>query len=228
MEENKIKICPKCGKENEYKAFYCSNCAYDFIEEKPVKKKKGKVGIILAVILSIFVILFISVGLYVNSLAKEETFYYNCAMGTYTMIDGAAESEKCCNEILDIWHDCIWQEDDENTSEYTKDVLGNFYEDFNDALNNYSSSDTYKQHVSKIQDNLEEVKGYLNEARKSKIPSKYSKMYDQLEELYELYIEFTNLPIRMNGSYNSFSEDFGRIDDDFIAQYDKVTSYFDK
>lgn len=224
MEEKEIKYCPKCGSENDISSFFCSTCGYNFTEEAKPKKSKKKL-IIFGIIFAIIAFL-VGSEIYVSSYNKKVDFHNNCINVTYDMLDGAAESETCCNEICNVWHHSIWKVDDTETNQYTLDSNGYFYEDFNDALSSYSSSTRYKNHVTAIQNNYSKVTEIMNELRNSKVPSEYSRLYDDVEDLYDLYIKFCNIPLNMNGSYNTFSDDFKSTDNSFMDKYQKVISYF--
>lgn len=223
MEEDII-YCTKCGSENRKDAFFCSTCGNSLLNEEKPKKSKAK--FIIFGIVFIIAAFIIADEIYVNSYNRKVDFYNNCLNVTYDMLDGAAESETACNEIVKIWNNCIWKTDDPETNNYTLDSNGYFYDDFNDALSSYISSYKYKSHITRLQDNYSKVLERMNELRKSNVPSEYSRLYDDVEDLYDLYIKFYNLPIAINGSLNSFSDVFHSTDDDFMDKYQKVTSYF--
>lgn len=233
MEDKNIKYCPECGSEIIKDAFYCSNCGYSFVKRK--KQKKSKVWIILLIIFAFVCGVFYFVNKEIaqeQARIEEETLkenvYHYCVIATYSMLDGAAQSEKICNEICDVWHNSIWKVNNSATDPYTKDNSGYFFDEFDDALNKYSSSDSYISEIKILNDNYSEITRYMSELRNTKIPETLSRMYDEVEELYDLYIDFYNMPIRMDGSYNSFSEDFGNIDNSFMNKYDKVCTYITK
>ena len=224
--EDSIKYCEKCGSKNSINSLYCSTCGHSFFEEKEIKKKKSLTKII-SLVLVILLALFIVVDeILVYKQNKEIDFYNTCIYATNEMLNGAKLAEISCNEIVSVWNNCIFSKDDISTNAYTLDDNGYFFKDFNDALNKYVSSSRHSTQTYKINKSLDKTSSYMSVLRNSKVEQKYQRLYDDTEELYDIYLKLMNMPIYINGSLNSFSEDFENVDDDFFNQYNKVCSYY--
>ena len=224
MEENNIKYCSKCGATNNINSLYCSSCGESFSNDTS-KKKKSFEKIIPIIIVALFALVLVFNEISVSKQNKEIDFYNTCIDASNEMLEGAKLAETSCNEIVKIWKNSIWKTDDISTNAYTLDDNGYFFEDFNDALSKYVSSSRNKTQINKISTSMNKVASYMETLRNNKV-EKYERLYEDIEELYDIYLKFMNMPIYMNGSLNSFSEDFGDVDDAFSVQYHKVCSYY--
>ncbi len=139
------------------------------------------------------------------------------------MWSGAAKAEECINLTISVWHDSIWKTDDEETSKYTKTSSGNFYEDFNDSLKALYADQQFSDKLKEISDNQSEVVKIM--AKLQNPPEEWEKAYDELEDLYDMYVEFTAMALNPNGSYNSVSEDFSELDNEMVKGLNKMLVY---
>ena len=148
-----------------------------------------------------------------------QTSYNNLVL---TMLNSAATTESVGNLIISVWHNAIWNVDDEETDKFTKKD-GSFVSDFNDALHNLFydedfSKTTYALSLeqSKVKS---EMKGMLNP------PDGFDNAFRALENLYNSYIKFTDIVLNCSGSLESFSNDFSAADTDILQQYNAAELY---
>lgn len=140
----------------------------------------------------------------------------------YLMYDDAAQTETMCNLIIDVWHNAIYEVSDSETDKYTK-VRGRFVSDFNDALANLYSDDDFSEQLNALIENQQWTREEMKNMTTP--PEGFDKAYNALEEVYRTYLSFTNLVIYLDGSYNSFSDDFGKLDKDFVASMNAAALY---
>jgi|GEM_PF-4942410 len=227
MPDNNRKYCPKCGTELNEDANYCSKCGYSFFNTPTENKKHFSVGWIIALLVvgaSLF-----GVVKYEQDFQKEQKqieLYNSCVNAVNDMYSAAAYAEDTCNMIVNVWHDAIYKENDSDTIQYVTNDSGYFYSDFNDALAEYGESDEYTDNVNEIKQYDSEVLKSMKSIRGAEDTGKYSKLVEKVEELYDSYLKFVNLPIYINGSYKSFNEDFENYDNEFFELYRTIPSYF--
>lgn len=139
-----------------------------------------------------------------------------------TMLSGAADSENCCNLIVQVWNNAIWEREDSATDQYTRPD-GHFVTDFNEALNNlFADSDFYMQ-INNIVENQDAVNSLISQLKNP--PEEYKEAYKALSECYDAYRTFTNMTINPTGSLKSFSADFDAADTEFMHCYHVMEFY---
>lgn len=151
-------------------------------------------------------------------------YLYDLETATYTMLSGAADAEKAGNLILDVWYNAIYEMKDETTDMYTR-PNGYFYEDFNDALGELFSDSDFESMISDIRDNQNDVIGMMKGLKNP--PKECGEAYDALKAYYDEYLKFTNIVIRCNGSYNSFSENFSNADNNTLDAFYAMKLYIE-
>ncbi len=166
--------CPECGKEISSSADKCIYCGYPLVKEinenvrddsfqqeyhkqQDVKTKSPIKKIILLVVL----LAMLACGIYTYKSVREqkisEQYKADLVEVVQLMWSGAAKAEECMNLTISVWHDSIWKTDNEETSEYTKNSSGNFYEDFNDSLKALYADQQFSDKLKEISDNQSEV-----------------------------------------------------------------------
>ncbi len=157
-----------------------------------------------------------------EAMQRRREYAENLELATYTMLSGAADAETCCNLIQQVWHNAIWEKEDNATDKYTKPD-GKFVTDFNEALDNlFSDLDFYTQ-INDIIENQETVRSIIKELKNP--PEEYKSAYESLSECYDAYLTFTNMAINPSGSLNSFSTDFSDADSKFMHCYQVMLFY---
>ena len=144
------------------------------------------------------------------------------ADAAYLMLDGAAEAETCGNLIIKVWNNTIFEISDEESDKFTKSD-GVFYSDFNDALSTLINDEEFSEKIVGLLDNQDEVKQKMRELNSP--PDDCRDAFDELKKYYEAYIKFTDLVIDMDGSLNSFSEDFNNYDEELMTCYNNMDIY---
>ena len=140
------------------------------------------------------------------------------------MLASSIIAEELCNDTVSVWHNSIYKINSADTDLYTLNNKGAFFEDFNDALDSFSSSDEYKRKVYEIQKNNNYINELLHVIKNP--PEKYKgNMLDAFVDFYSSYQSFIQLTLNFNESYNSFTEKFGKIDESVIEAYRKAAFY---
>ncbi len=232
--------CPECGKEISSNADKCIYCGYplakdtnetvsddsvqqDYYKEQDVKAKSPIKKIILVAILLAMLVGGIYAYKSVRDQKISEQYKANLVEAVQLMWSGAAKSEECLNLTLQVWHNSIYKSDDEETNKYTKTSSGSFYDDFNDSLKALFADQEFSDKLSEISENQSQVVKVM--AKLQNPPEDWKKAYDELEDLYDIYVEFTAMALNPNGSYNSVSEDFTDLDNKIVKSLNKILVY---
>lgn len=146
----------------------------------------------------------------------------NLRLVTDTMLSGAVDAENCCNLIVQVWNNAIWEKKDDATDRYTRPD-GYFVEDFNDALENLFTDSEFCSQIDLIMENQRAVNKIVGKLKNP--PEEYRAAYEALSECYNAYLTFTNMAINPTGSLNTFSEDFDEADTEFVHCYQKMEFY---
>lgn len=207
------------------------------------KVNRGTKRIIMAVAVLVIVLMVIIVGILCHQAEKvaEEAMRFsrekeveeenarlsqeyaaNLQLVTDTMLSGAVDAENCCNLIVEVWNNAIWEKEDDVTDRYTRPD-GHFVEDFNDALNNLFVDSEFCLQIDNIMENQRTVNSIIGRLKNP--PEEYRSAYESLSECYDAYFTFTNLAINPTGSLNTFSEDFNDADTEFIHCYHLMEFY---
>ncbi|MBQ6231318.1 MAG: hypothetical protein IJJ74_09430 [Eubacterium sp.] len=222
------------------------------INPKPVKKSKSKAPImaIVAVVVAALAVAAYFIIKKLNDDKKDEkkqsdqkieqttkstesavedavTQYMKDYTHTYGEIMRAAEKTEDFGRFYQhVWVDSIYKEDNEETNKYTKDENGEFYEDFNDALGKiWSVEDNYLKYKD-ISDAQSEVQSLMKKLINP--PEECKEAYNAIKELYDHYIEFSNLVINPSGqSLQSYTDNFRDADTATANSIDKVKIYID-
>lgn len=216
-------FCPECGKEISDTADRCINCGFaisnKFGSNRDNVKKKKKLPILIVIIAILLVGSFFGVKQY-----KSYTYQQNLNTVCYEIILSGAKAEECGNLVHDVWYNTIFEESDESTDKYTKSN-GSFNDDFNDSIEALYSDDDFADKIQEIKSEQETV---LNLMKKLKNPtSDYANAYEYLNELYEEYINFTNMAINPKGNLQSFTDDFNMLDESFTGKYKKMKMFIE-
>ena len=143
---------------------------------------------------------------------------------TYDILNSSANSEECGNLINKVWYNSIWEEDDEETNNYTKKD-GKFNEDFNDSLSTLFSDEEFSELVDEIENDQKEIGKKMKELKD--YPKELEEEYQDLKEYYNNYVELSNLCIDPSGNYNSYTSRFHDADDKVSNSYTKMKSHLD-
>lgn len=153
---------------------------------------------------------------------RSQEYAANLQLVTDTMLSGAVDAENCCNLIVEVWNNAIWEKEDDVTDRYTRPD-GYFVEDFNEALDNLFADSEFCLQIDSIMENQRTVNSIVGQLKNP--PEEYKSAYESLSEYYDAYLTFTNLAINPTGSLNTFSEDFSDADTEFIHCYHLMEFY---
>lgn len=233
-------LCEECGKELTSDVESCPYCGCPIqikdtdIPQKvqitsvklPITRKITKKHI--AIIAIVFILLMGSI--IINSIVKSQQlaqasadYYENLQTATGLMLIGAAESEDAGNLIKSVWYNTIYEERDSETDKYTKTSYGSFYDDFNDSLANLFSDSDFQNQLSTIKTNQENVSSLMRELQNP--PEEYQEAYIAIKELYDAYIELTEMALNPSGSLTTYSSNFNNADSTFINCYKAMDLY---
>ncbi len=140
------------------------------------------------------------------------------------MLHGGVTTERCGNLVQKVWHNSIYKIKDTETDAFTLDASGNFYSDFNTALDNLYADDAFVKDLQSIRDNRSEVEEKIRGLKNP--PSEWQSAYDELLLFYDCYYDFTELVLYSNCSLNEFKEMFSKYDTDGVKHYNKLSLYF--
>ena len=152
--------------------------------------------------------------------ASEYQLAYNKLV--LSMLDDAALAESNGNLIIQVWSNAIWNKQDGATDKYTM-VDGKFVSDFNDALSNLFSDESFSTDMEKLSANQQRIKVDMKEMVNP--PEGYEEAYKTLKDLYDSYLSFSNIVLECNGSLESFSNDFSEADKDILKKYNTAELY---
>ena len=238
-------ICEECGAEIPQGADSCPNCgcpvpvdgeenteAPQKVELTSVKipkldqrKKKIVVGSIIGVIVLIAAIsLIISQMRQVTAAQLSADYSENISTVSAAILSSAIQTEEAGNLIHDVWYNCIFEENDPETNEYTR-PNGYYLDDFNDALANLFSDETFSQQLSSIKNDQETVTDLMR--KMSDPPEEFEDAYEALRELFDAYTEFTNLVINPSGNLQTFTSNFNDADSALLNCYNAMSLYID-
>jgi hypothetical protein len=154
----------------------------------------------------------------INKDNETKQFYenaetYNSTLGT--LYDDFHEYTTAYSKV---WKNSIYEIEDDDTDEYTTDDDGEFYDDFNDALSSYVSSDEFSAEASAISDiySKENIE-YANVKIKDEDDEQQKNIKDMVDGLHE---NIVNLYKYIN--------DYGYSYDDFTKKTDKYLKYIQK
>lgn len=138
------------------------------------------------------------------------------------MLNDAALAEKLGNLTIKVWNNAIWQKEDEESDAFTKEN-GQFVTDFNEALKNLASDESFSKDIATLSNNQQQEKASMKDMLNP--PEGYENAFKALEEMYNSYIKFTNVVLNGTGSLESYSNDFLDADNELDEKYHAVEIY---
>ena len=175
------------------------------------------------VLLVVVLLLGASVCFYSISFYKETKYQVTYDKAFKSIQEVCVESESSSNKMLKIWHNSIYKVDDEETNEFTKNENGIFYTDFNDALGKYYESNEYLKYYEKAKSSLDDASLLIKKLNKP--TDKFEKAFDALLDYYAHSKDFYNLAFNMQGSYNSCSEKYNQLENEYNDIFQKAMAY---
>ncbi len=138
------------------------------------------------------------------------------------MLQDAVLAEIIGNLTVKVWNNAIWQKRDADTDKFTM-VNDQFVADFNDALTNLASDESFSSDISILSENQQQTKALMKEMLDP--PEGYENAFKALEGMYNAYINLTNIVLSGNGSLESYSNEFSEADKELSEQYQAADLY---
>lgn len=226
--------CSRCGTESDTR--FCPNCGMsmgqdtsisglvvqeDYPNKEPAipQKKKSKRKLIIGLIAGFVCILIIAFGAYYGYVfeqeAREEEYISNLFDYATEVSTGLSDAEAQCNLVVAVWNDAIWGD---TTQEDTKKYVAGA-KDFDAALDNLYEDEEISKKISALYDNQEKVSSLMRKLKNP--PEGYEDCYDAATALYQKYNSFIIMATSPTGSYNSYSEDFLKLDKETADEISK-------
>lgn len=158
----------------------------------------------------------------INQEKISEQYKLDISEAVYLMLNGSADAEECGNLIIKVWHHTIFEVSDEESDKFTK-VDGVFHSDFNDSLSALINDEEFSKKIGSLLDNQDEVKQKMRELNSP--PDDCRDAFEELKKYYEAYMKFTDHVIDMDGSLNTFSDDFVKYDEELMTCYNNMDIY---
>lgn len=217
-------FCVKCGKELQPDTCFCAYCGQPITasavqsntaeattphpcsEQLTVSKKTKKSGKKAAIVLSIVagVLVALSIIGFFGLGAVRNLLYEQQLQEAYQLLDKSeAVAESFCSLERNVWRDVIYRSTRNDTKKYTKNAKGEFYDDFNDALNSFYEGE--KESLEALVLASQTIDQKMSRIKNP--PSKYKEEYQLIKEMYLAYSELADLAFGTSShSLNSFEE----------------------
>lgn len=227
------RICAECGAELTEDVTECPVCGCPInmatvpqqVEVTGVKfSKKSKKLLIGGIVIAVLAVIAIIAIFQFNKQNVAKSYEENLELITYTMLSGASDAETCGNLIKQVWYNAIYEELDSETDPYTR-PNGYFVSDFNDALQNLFSDTSFSEQINSIEGNQDTVQSLMKEMKNP--PEEHEEAYEALSELYDAYINFTNLVTNPSGSLQTFSTNFNDADSETFNCFNAMSLYLE-
>lgn len=227
--------CSRCGTESDTR--FCPNCGmpmeqdfsmagsvpvqenYAVQETVALQKKKSRRKLVIGLIAGFVSILIITFGVYYGYVSEqasqEEEYISNLFEYTTEVSTGLSDAETQCNLVVAVWNDAIWGDvTQEDTKKYVTGA-----KDFDAALDNLYADEDISKKVSSLYDNQEEVSSLIRKLKNP--PEGYEDCYDAAVTLYKKYASFISMAMNPTGSYNSYSDDFSKLDKETADEFNQ-------
>ena len=153
----------------------------------------------------------------------EDSYYSNLEGIKADMWLGALQSELLISDIHDVWYNTIFEKNSEKTDKYTLKYPDSeyshhkklFHDDFNTSLALFFSDSKTEKKIDSIKDYEKLASKIMKELTNP--PAKYKDAYAEIKELYEVFIDLTNIAIDPQGNLQSFTSN----SNDAISAFDK-------
>lgn len=186
----------------------------------PSPKPKPNMKIIAPVAAAVVVVLAVVIIFGVS--ANSEKQAYNSYIDTLEsvkneMISSGADAESICNDVQSIWQSAIF---DDSRSEWDADLRDYYSDDFNVSIGMYYMDGTTSSTVDSIKNAQNSVADKMTKLANP--PEGLDQAYDTATELYQEYLNLTNLSISPSGNLQSFRDSFKSADEGFMASYNML------
>lgn len=233
--------CPECQKEISDQAPACPNCGMPVkIRAKEIAPQQVEItGLKIPsrrkklILFSLLGILVIGIGIlgtkYIIdrraedearqlSLILREEYVDTLVSFRIFVILGVSDAEHICNLTKTVWNNTIQKKRDPDTDLFTR-TNGRFNENFNISLARLYSDDATLERINRIKKNQEIVSELYKKLQNP--PDEMQQVFERTDELFDVYISYTNLAINPAGTLQSYSQKASELVDEFMDKYNK-------
>lgn len=219
--------CPECGKEISDAALACPHCGHPIQEPQPQDvpqspRKSKRPTIIAACVLALVAVVGIFVGAHQKQASDRAAYITSLnELKTQTIHDGSI-AETVCNLTKLVWYSTIHEKKNSAIDKYTRlnGGYGAFHDDFNTSLSVLYADDDIQTIVSSLRENRTFIDGIMADLQNP--PAEFAACYEAANSLYDAYYGLVDLAISPSGSYNTYSANFSKYDDDLTKYYNKL------
>ncbi len=152
-----------------------------------------------------------------------EQYNSNLSDVAYLMYDGVTIAEKCGTLLYSVWNNVLMRIHNAETDKYTLHD-GMFYDNVTEAISALFNDENFDKEIKLIKDNLYQVKKLMKEYIEP--PDECCDAYEALECYYNAYKCLTNLILNVNGSLNSYTNNFNYFIAELNRCYENTEYYF--
>ena len=199
--------CPDCGTYVSEDLDVCPKCGCPLHERQPDKKRKKKsplktiLVVLLCLVIGAFSFLFIQYNKYSS--------YYNKVNEIHDVRNASVDAlNDSAHLLIEVWNNAIWQQSDPRTDKFTIEN-GYFVDDFNDALENLYSDESFNAKL----DIIDKQQYELRQLRKEILnPPKGEEEYnDLILDMIDNYLKLSTTVLNPIGSLNDVSEELNNL-----------------
>ncbi len=192
-------VCTECKEQFNANEKACPNCGCP----KNKMNKNTTLNIIIAIVIVASLLLVSLISVLIIKNIRENLYQSRLEKTLYMMIDDCAKAEDCANDVSGVW----WNAIDNG-------------EDFNIAINKLYEDEEFNAKIDEMEKNREKIVKNMKKLKNP--PKKYDETYPLMEELYEIYKDYTNLVKCPSGSYNSFVDQCNENGEAVTKVYNKL------
>lgn len=151
------------------------------------------------------------------------------------MIGTASKAESMLNDYASVWSHTIESRGAIPVAEMASVIgleakvvkehfvinsMGNIPDDFSTnihSLNNYFESSGELEDIKSSRNDIKDRVSDLNDP-----PEEYTKVYDEILDMYNLFMEYTDMALDPSGSLKEFNSNRSRLSSDFINKYNRI------
>lgn len=254
LSSEEVIVCVECGSEIPADSQTCPVCGYpvnysfsnetetetgnnktDLSSPAKIKKRKNIFSIVIVLLLLIGGIIG-GLQIYKAHIAKEEAekaaeaerlkvaYYQEVSRAVDNMVQGSESAAEAAETIYDVWYNSLYEIEDEKTDKYTRGINGEFFPDFNTALQRLYNDYSFAKDVHDISTNQENVASIINSL--SSPPENCVEAYNAVKDLYSAYIDLTALVTNPNGhTLATYSSTLQDAETAFIKYYRMMDPY---
>ena len=203
------KKCKYCMSEMEEKAKRCPNCRK--------RQNKGNIALVLSLSIGIPIVLaLLIIPIVINSNKQNEerkkelankSYYAKVSDFNIAYLTNCAAFEGIVNDIKSYGHDSIGE------NKYNGDI--------NEAIAQALADN--EEVIGQVKDNKSKMSKYYNDIMYSDCYSIYCEDIEKnVKEAYSTYLEFYDLAVSPSGNFNTYSDNFSKIDAESIKYYNSI------